>query len=147
MISFNRFLIFGALVLGLAAVSAPASARDVDIGKFSATEVKSFCDDTPGASYQADSTVYGCGWDPGNGQHYLLCTKDGCFYSTPAARQSYSGRDALADIKGGKLDGGSSASGKLELPWIWIVIAIALGLIGFIVGRCTKSARRAPIGA
>lgn len=146
MISFNRLLLSAALVLGLAAVSAPASARDVDIGKFSATAVKSFCNDTPGASYQADGTIYGCGWDPGNGQHYLLCNKDGCFYSTPAARQSYNGRDALADIKGGKLEGNSPASGKLELPWLWIVIAIALGLIGFAAGRSTKSERRAPIG-
>lgn len=143
MISTTRIALMTSLLLGMSAISARASAQDTDIGQHSTNEVKAFCEGTEGGVYREGSGIYGCKWVRGNGAYGVLCDQDGCFYTTPAKRQSYTGQNALGDITAGKLD-----ATREQPAWLWISLAVLALIVGFVVGRASQSRnRRATVGA
>ena len=104
MTRFTRFVLASALSFVVGLSSAPSQARDIDLGKISADEVKAFCNDIRKAKYLESLGVYGCKWIRDSGSFALICDSNGCLYTTPARRLIIRRRNPLRDIARGKLN-------------------------------------------
>jgi hypothetical protein len=133
----TSFLIVSA-VLSIGFLSQSASAKDTDLGKKTASEVKSICDGQGGTYWATpDGNNWGCAKDCGEGTCGIMCDKDtGCLGTTPEGRVSTPADDrVLIGVLNGTMlsDGGSEEDNK-EFPWGLLGLLGLAGLFG-IKGR------------
>lgn len=101
----NWLRLIGASALGLTliATSGAASARDIQLGRYTLGEIKAFCSDMRNVQYLESQGIYGCSWIGDSGMSALLCSNHGCVYTSAAHRQVVKRRSALRDIARGRL--------------------------------------------
>lgn len=114
------------MVLMLVLVSSTAMAKDVDLGKHGADEIKSICDRV-GGKFLSDGQTYGCSKACTGGTCAVICDKDdGCFGTTPGDRQQGpSGERGVVDALNSSINTTQEQDDK-HFQWG------LLGLVGFV---------------
>jgi hypothetical protein len=126
----TKTLIMGpalALVVGL--VSSSAMAKDVDLGKHGADEIKSICD-RAGGKFVSDGQTYGCSKKCEGGTCAVICDKDdGCFGTTPRDRQQVGANGERGVVDALNATTNTSEHDNKGFPWGLIGL---LGLAGLL---------------
>ena len=129
----NTWIMRSALALVLGLVSSTAMAKDVDLGKHGADEIKSICDRL-GGRFVSDGQTYGCSKKCPGGTCAVICDKDdGCFGTTPENRQQGSNgeRDVLDALNTATTNTTHERDNK-EFHWGLLGLFGVAGLLGFI---------------